>query len=615
MEKNLNLTVIAIATMIAASCSTSDDYYRDLTINENTWSNTTNGSSSAGSTPETAGDLTTFEIAVDSTALSETENIPSDNEDYLENNTFNTNVYINYDGTTASCSGLVEGVNVNIEGADVIVTSTVKGVNYVLSGSTNDGMFKMASGDDNKKFQLTLNGVNIKNNDGPAINIQVGKRCYVTLANGTFNSLTDGTSYATSNEDQKATLFSEGELLFNGSGKLRIYSNAKNGICSDDYIMFRPGNNIYVKSTSSNCIKSNDGIFVKGGIINCETTAQASKGITTDSVFVMDGGRVTAISTGQGEYDSDENDVSGAAGIKADYAITIKGGELFCKSTGKGGKGISTDQEFNMKDGNVKVITTGTTYSYSSYSAKAKGIKADGNITIDGGSVMVRATGDNGSEGIESKKAITINGGSVEVYSYDDAINSAYDLTLNGGYTYAFAINNDGLDANKNVYVKGGTTVAYGCGQPECGIDANEEQRYEVIVTGGTLIGIGGGTSYPSSSSTQPSIVFGGNISSGSTLALNNGDSNILSFKMGRSFNGSSCFLITSPNLKKGSSYTIYNGASATGTDWYGLVTSATLSSTGTSTATISSLSTPYSTCGNSTGGMGNMGGGMPGWH
>ena len=189
MEKNLNLTVIAIATMIAASCSTSDDYYRDLTINENTWSNTTNGSSSAGSTPETAGDLTTFEIAVDSTALSETENIPSDNEDYLENNTFNTNVYINYDGTTASCSGLVEGVNVNIEGADVIVTSTVKGVNYILSGSTNDGMFKMASGDDNKKFQLTLNGVNIKNNDGPAINIQVGKRCYVTLANGTFNSL------------------------------------------------------------------------------------------------------------------------------------------------------------------------------------------------------------------------------------------------------------------------------------------------------------------------------------------------------------------------------------------------------------------------------------------
>lgn len=615
MEKNFCLMMVAAATMLAASCSTNDDYYDDYVNSQGTSPSMGGGSSSAGSSASTAGDLTTFDIAVDSTALSETDNVPTDDEDYVENNSFNSTIYIKYEGSTASYSGSVEGVNVTIDGADVIVTSTTKGVNYVLSGTTTDGMFKMASGDDNKKFQLTLNGVNIKNNDGPAINIQVGKRCYVTLADGTFNSLTDGTAYASSNEDQKATLFSEGELLFNGSGKLRVYSNTKNGICSDDYILFRPGNDIYVKSTSSNCIKSNDGIYIKGGVINCETSAKASKGLTTDSVFVMEGGRVTAITTGEGEYDSEDKDVNGSAGVKADYAITINGGELLCKSTGKGGKGISTDQEFNMKDGTVKVITTGTTYSYGSNSTKAKGIKADGNITVDGGSIMVRATGDSGSEGFESKKAITINSGSVEVYSYDDAINSAYELTLNGGYTYAFAINNDGLDANRNLYVKGGTTVAYGTTQPECGIDANEEQGYSVIVTGGTLIGVGGGTSYPSSSSTQPSIVFGGSVTSGSTLALNNGDSNVLAFEMGRSYNGSACFLITSPSLKTGNSYTLYNGASATGTDWHGLIASATLGSTGTSVASVSSLNSPYSTCGSTTGGMGSMGGGMPGRH
>ena len=329
----------------------------------------------------------------------------------------------------------------------------------------------------------------------------------------------------------------------------------------------------------------------------------------------MDGGRVTAITTGEGEYDSEDKDVNGSAGIKADYAITINGGELLCKSTGKGGKGISTDQEFNMKDGVVKVITTGSTYSYGSNSTKAKGIKADGNITVDGGSIMVRATGDSGSEGIESKKTISIYGGSVEVYSYDDAINSAYELTLNGGFVYAFAINNDGLDANRNLYVKGGTTIAYGTSQPECGVDANEEQGYSVVVSGGTLIGVGGGTSYPSSSSTQPSIVFGGRVASGNTLALNQGDSNILTLNMGRSYNGSACFLITSPNLKNGNSYTLYNGASATGTDWHGLITSATLSSTGTSVASVSSLNSPYSTCGSNIGGMGGMGGGTPGRH
>ena len=610
-KKGLDLMMALMATILIASCSIHDDYYRDI-MDGNTWNNTPNGGSSTSTIPTTADKLLSFEITVDSTALDESESIPVDDEDYVENNSFNSTVYINYNGSTASYTGSVDGVSISINNADVIVTSTAKGVNYVLSGSSNDGMFKMASGDDNKKFQLTLNGVNIKNEDGPAINIQVGKRCYVTLADGTFNSLTDGTAYASSSEDQKATLFSEGELLFNGHGKLRVYSNTKNGICSDDYIMFRPGNDIYVKSTSSNCIKSNDGIYIKGGVINCETSAQASKGLTTDSVFVMDGGRITAITTGQGEYDNNDNDVNGSAGIKADYAITVNGGELLCKSTGKGGKGISSDQEFHMKDGVVKVITTGTTYSYGNYKTKAKGIKADGNITIDGGSIMVRATGDSGSEGIESKKAITINSGSVEVYSYDDAINSAYDLTINGGYTYAFAINNDGLDANHNIYVKGGTTVAYGTSQPECGIDANEERGYTVYVTGGTLVGVGGGTSYPSSASTQPSIVYGGSVSSGSTLALNNGDTNILSLEMGRSYNGSACFLITSPSLKKGSAYTLYNGVSAKGTDWHGLISSASLTSTGTSAASVSSLSSPYSTCGSSIGGMGGMG---PGWH
>ena len=610
-KKCLNLIMALMATILIASCSTDDDYYRDI-MDSNTWNNTTNGGSSTSTIPTTADQLLSFEITVDSTALDESETIPIDDENYVENNSFNSTVYINYNGSTASYTGMVDGVNISINNADVIVTSTAKGVNYVLSGSTNDGMFKMANGDDNKKFQLTLNGVNIKNEDGPAINIQVGKRCYVTLAVGTFNSLTDGTAYASSSEDQKATLFSEGELLFNGRGKLRVYSNTKNGICSDDYIMFRPGNDIYVKSTSSNCIKANDGIYIKGGVINCETSAQASKGLTTDSVFVMDGGRITAITTGQGEYDSDDNDVNGSASIKADYAITVNGGELLCKSMGKGGKGISTDQDFHMKDGVVKVITTGTTYSYGNNKTKAKGIKADGNISIDGGSIMVRATGDGGSEGIESKKAITINSGSVEVYSYDDAINSSYDLTLNGGYTYAFAINNDGLDANHNIYVKGGTTVAYGTTQPECGIDANEERGYSVYVTGGTLIGVGGGTSYPSSASTQPCIVYGGSISSGSTLALNSGDTNILSLEMGRSYNGSACFLITSPSLKKGSAYTLYNGVSAKGTDWHGLINSASLSSMGTSAASVSSLSSPYSTCGSSTGGMGGI---VPGRH
>ncbi|MBQ8047369.1 MAG: carbohydrate-binding domain-containing protein [Prevotella sp.] len=614
IRRDKSLFIVAMATLVAASCSTSDDW-DDIFGNGN--SGGSSSSTSAGSNATTCGDLATFTIEVDSTSLSETDLVEADNEDYLENNTFGSTVYITYNGSTASYSGEVEGVSITVEGADVVVTSTAKGVNYVLSGSTSDGMFKMNDRDNDRKFQLTLDGVSIRNADGPAVNIQTGKRCYVHLNEGTLNVLSDGTGYSDSDEDQKGTLFSEGELLFSGSGRLQVYANAKNGICSDDYIMFRPGNNIYVKSVASNCIKSNDGILIKGGVVNCETSATAAKGLKTDGYFQMDGGRVTAITTGNGEYDTDEADTKGAAGLKVDSTIVINGGELRCMSTGKGGKGISADQTIEINGGTVKVITSGTTYTYNRLSSKAKGIKADGDITFNGGTTQVRATGDSGSEGIESKAVITVSDGTVEAYSYDDAINSASHMYLKGGRIYAFAISNDGLDANGNLYVQGGTTVAYGTTQPECGIDANEERGYSVIVTGGTLVGIGGGTSYPSSASTQPSIVFGGSLSTGNYLTVNSGSTNIAALEMGRSYNGTACFLITSPLLQKGSAYNIYTGSTATGTSWHGLIVQPAISSTGTTAATVSSLSLPYSTCGSNTGGMGGGGmpkGGMPRW-
>ncbi len=581
-----------------AACSSEDDSVVDYV----------SGSAVSGESAS-LGELTTFTIALDETALSEEETIDEMDEDYIENNTFGSTIGICFNGTSAAVNGEVSGVSIDVDGADVIVTSTVKGVNFVLSGSTSEGMFKLYS---EKKYQLTLNGVSITNSDGPAINLQSGKRAYVVLAEGTVNTLKDGTYYAESEEDQKGTFFSEGELLFSGSGLLRVFSNTKNGIVSDDYIKFRPGNNIYVSSTSGHGIKANDENIVNGGVINVETSGQAAKGMKADLLVAINGGRTTLITTGNGEYDTSESDTKGAAGIGCDADFEMNGGSLYCMSTGSGGKGIKADGLATFNGGTIRVLTTGNTYSYSSSSSKAKGIKADGAIVVNGGDIMVRTTGDSGSEGIESKATITINGGQTAVHSVDDAINSASHMYLNGGNVFAWATSNDGIDANGNLFVNGGTTVAYGTTSPECGVDANEEGGYHLIISGGTLVAVGGGTSYPYSSGTQPSIVFGGSASSGTTLALNSSDANILAFTVQRSYNGTACFLFTSPNLSKGSAYTITSGATASGTDWYGLKTAASISSEGSSAATISSLASPYSTCGSSIGGMGG-GGGIPG--
>lgn len=547
------MLLVAIVPVACSEDNVLDDYDNTAIIDNSTSSSTTSTS---------IGELSSFDIAIDKTPLSETELTGSD-EDLLSNNTFGSTVTITFSDNSYSVDGAVDGVDFSqSSGADVIVNSSVAGINYVLTGSTSNGMFKVYS---SKKYQLTLNGISITNGDGPALNLQSGKRAYIYAADGTSNTFTDGSSYASSDEDQKGTVFSEGKLLFSGAGLVTVNGNTKNGIASDDYIKVFPGANIYVKATAGHGIKANDSIIVKGGVINVETSATAAKGIKSDGLIQIDGGRTTVITTGNGEYDSDEGDASGAAGVKTDSIFRINDGQLLCKSTGTGGKGIKTDQECYFNGGTVKVITTGKTYTYSSkIDAKAKGIKADKDLVVNGGTLMVRATGGEGSEGIESKAVMTINDGTVQVLAYDDAINSSSHLYIKGGSVLAYSTGNDGLDSNGNMYIEGGTTVAYGTRQPECGIDANEEGGYSVYFLGGNLFAIGGGNSVPSSSqSTQGYVTTTGTVSAGSTATISSGSTTLATFSLPASYSSGSV-LVTANGMKSGSSYTLSVGSSST---------------------------------------------------
>jgi hypothetical protein len=139
----------------------------------------------------------------------------------------------------------------------------------------------------------------------------------------------------------------------------------------------------------------------------------------------------------------------------------------------------------------------------SDYKSSPKGIKIDGAITISDNAVISVTTTGAGGEGIESKTSIDITGGQVTVNASDDAINASYnddtkslsnagDLTISGGYVYARSTGNDGIDANGNVYIKGGLVYAIGTSTPEVAIDANSEEQKKLYVTGGTIIAIGG---------------------------------------------------------------------------------------------------------------------------
>jgi hypothetical protein len=55
-----------------------------------------------------------------------------------------------------------------------------------------------------------------------------------------------------------------------------------------------------------------------------------------------------------------------------------------------------------------------------------------------------------------------------------------------------YSTSNDGLDANGNMYIKGGLVYAIGARSPEVALDANTEGGYKLYVQGGTIIAIGG---------------------------------------------------------------------------------------------------------------------------
>ena len=413
-------------------------------------------------------------------------------DDNLDSVTVDLNVTVTFASSGATVSGTSDSVTASVNGNQVtIINTSSQVISYTLTGSSSNGCFKLYSG---KKQVVILNGLSLTNPNGAAINIQgpasspsSGKRAFIVVQ-GT-NTLADGSSYSAtpSAEDEKAALFSEGKLVFSGSGSLTVTATGKAGITSDDYVHFQSGT-YTVSSTAGHGVRGKDYILVSGGTINVETSASMKKGFSSDSLVCFNGGETTIRVTGSAAYDSEDGEYTGTAGVKADVAFVMNAGSLAITNSGTGGKGISCDGTGQFNGGTVDVTVTGS--NYTSGDISSKGIKCDGNISFDGSSVSVKASK---HEGIESKGTITMNSGMVYSYSQgDDAINAASTFTVNGGYICAHSTANDGMDANGNCYIKGGVVYAIGKSQPEVAIDANTEGGYKLYVQGGTLIAIGG---------------------------------------------------------------------------------------------------------------------------
>jgi hypothetical protein len=630
--KTLKTTSLGLIALFAVSCSVShnDDPFNPGQQENGSFNGGMSGNvQEDGDAPGFDSTITTWNGQTASDAASDV--VGTDEDFYYEANTFKNTVKISYNGTNATVENSNSKILIQQSGAYVTVdmaTNTVANTEIILSGKSDDGALKVYG---TKKFKLTLDGVELTSQIGPAINSQCKKRMFVHLADGTTNKITDCAKYSddtyyleSTDEDRKGCLFSEGNLIFSGKGTLVVAGKKKHAIATDGYFWMRPGVTIVVTEAAKNGIhvKGDEddqiGVTIKGGLIYANISSTAGKAIKTDLNVNIDGGQLLLNTTGESTYDEDEQDTSSAACIKSDGNITISGGELTLKSSGTGGKGLNSDGDINIEGGETTITTTGGKYYYTQdVTSSPKGAKADGNVNISGGKLNIAVTGvSDGSEGLESKSVMTISGGEVFVYAYDDAINATSAINISGGKVYAYALNNDGIDSNGSLTISGGLVIASGTTSPECGIDVDNSNQFKI--NGGTVIAIGGGTlqSKPSQSSSQCSVEYGGITASKSTYiaVLDSSSKPVLTFKLPKSLSSGS-FFFSSPSLQKGSSYTIAGGGSLTSyTDsWNGWFDGGTWSNGSTlQSFSISSIVTSLGTSSNNMGG-GGMGGGM-GW-
>ncbi|GHV10860.1 hypothetical protein FACS1894219_01050 [Clostridia bacterium] len=191
------------------------------------------------------------------------------------------------------------GEKVSVDGTGVYVEGNVVSIlaegNYAVYGQYTGQIVVSVK---KKTVSLILCGADITNPTGPAIYIENAKTANIILADGTQNTLEDGSVYA--DDTQKAALFSNDTLTVSGGGFLTVYGNYKHGIASDDDLTVSGGNiNIYAVKDG---IHTNDLLTISGG--NIEIAAQ-SDAFDSESDLLITGGVITVITSDNVIY-SDE---------------------------------------------------------------------------------------------------------------------------------------------------------------------------------------------------------------------------------------------------------------------------------------------------------------------
>ena len=283
---------------------------------------------------------------------------------------------------------------------------------YVLTGSLSNGSV-IIDADKNDKIWVSLDGAAIHCEDSAAIRIEQADKVFLTLADGSKNTVSSGSEY---NAEVTASgvdgaIYSRDDLTINGSGALVVETGYCHGIvCNDDLVI--TGGDIAVTAAQDG-IHANDSVRIRSASLSISA---GDDGITVsnddETAFLhVESGNITIPACYEG--------------MEA-INITITGGTIDIAPTDDGinANGNGSNSVIRITGGDVTIINPD--------GRDADGLDSNGSIYIEGGNIFISVSdsggscaldygSENGGECIISGGTVIACGGSMMAEGFDES--------------------------------------------------------------------------------------------------------------------------------------------------------------------------------------------------
>ena len=346
--------------------------------------------------------------AADTTAI--TTSAKNSQSSYFTEKDYDTS----YDESTASkielsgSSASVSGDGVTVSGSTVTIS---KAGTYVISGQSDGVQIKIAA-DKSDDVKLVLKGATMTNTDA-AISATSAGHVYLTLAEGTTNSLSDSSS--NSDEKANAALFSKVDLTINGSGILNVDGKKSNAIKANDTLHITGGT--FNVTSVGDAFNVNDELNVTGATMTIDAKEDGVKVDNDDDMTVgnmyLANNTITVTAGDDGIHasgnlviDSGTYTVKNATEGIEGKAITINGGDINVYATDDGVNAANK----NAQQSDIYFTMTGGNLTVEVGQGDTDPIDSNGNIMVTGGTIKLI-----GQSGFDFDGTATYTGGDIYI--------------------------------------------------------------------------------------------------------------------------------------------------------------------------------------------------------